>query len=156
MNHDSASTKCQSGGYFPTAQAISGQESGRPFGGCPFHLAGSCRLCEATDDVRASIMLYLIEPIIRAGEDLSSLHWQNCEIDRNFRTGALNRYAQIPQKRRFFCESALSRKKSLRSPKPCAARLWRLFILSEAGPRPPVELPPAKSGQLVFFSYLTS
>jgi glucose-6-phosphate isomerase len=44
-------------------------------------------------------------------------------------------------KRRIFCKTVYLRKTSLRSPRPCSARLWRLFIQFEAGLRPPASSP---------------
>ena len=44
-------------------------------------------------------------------------------------------------KRRIFCETVSSQKTSLRSPSPCTARVWRLFIQIEAGLRLPAGRP---------------
>ena len=61
--NDSAPLTRQSAGCSPTAQEPNSQETARPFGGDPFPFPGSCRLCEGTDDDRASIMLMKLNTV---------------------------------------------------------------------------------------------
>ena len=62
----------QSAGYFPTTQKSTGQGTGRPFGGLPFHPHGLLPFVGATHVSRASIKTYEIACSIHLFNILSS------------------------------------------------------------------------------------